>query len=112
MLFLVKTKLPDECKACLVLCTVDSLVTTVVVVVVNKSLDSKEQIRAVFLRLDVNILVFYRFLKSFYPDIVFSTAAAVHADLHFRVLRAGVSPFLARKLAALIGIDYFRYSMP
>ena len=83
-----------------------------VVVVVNKSLDSKEQIRAVFLRLDVNILVFYRFLKSFYPDIVFSTAAAVHADLHFRVLRAGVCPFLARKLAALIGIDYFRYSMP
>ena len=69
-----------------------------VVVVVNKSLDSKEQIRAVFLRLDVNILVFYRFLKSFYPDIVFSTAAAVHADLHFRVLRAGVSPFLARIL--------------
>ena len=45
-------------------------------------------------------------------DIVFSTAAAVHADLHFRVPRAGVSPFLARKLAALIGIDYFRYSMP
>ena len=110
MLFLVKTTLPDECKACLVLCTVDSLVTTVVVV--NKSLDSKEQIRAVFLRLDVNILVFYRFTKSFYPDIVFSTAAAVHADLHFRVLRAGVSPFLARKLAALIGVDYFRYSMP
>ena len=93
-------------------CTVDSLVTTVVVVVVNKSLDSKEQIRAVFLRLDVNILIFYRFTKSFYPDIVFSTAAAVHADLHFRVLRAGVSPFFARKLAALIGIDYFRYSMP
>ena len=83
-----------------------------VVVVANKSLDSKEQNRAVFLRLDVNILVFYRFTKSFYPDIVFSTAAAVHADLHFRVLRAGVSPFLARKLAALIGIDYFRYSMP
>ena len=50
--------------------------TTVVVVVVNKSLDSKEQIRAVFLRLDVNILVFYHFTKSFYPDIVFSTAAA------------------------------------
>ena len=86
--------------------------TTVVVVVVNKSLDSKEQNRAVFLRQDVNILVFYRFLKSFYPDIVFSTAAAVHADLHFRVPRAGVSPFLARKLAALIGVDYFRYSMP
>ena len=72
-------------------CTVDSLVTTVVVVAVNKSLDSKEQNRTVFLRLDVNILVFYRFPKSFYHDIVFSTSAAVHADLHFRVLRAGAS---------------------
>ena len=31
------------------------------------TVDSKEQVRAVFLRLDVNVLVFYRFPKSFYP---------------------------------------------
>lgn len=42
-------------------CTVDSLVTTVIVIVVNESLDSKEQVRAIFLRLDVNVLIFYRF---------------------------------------------------
>ena len=95
MLFLVKTKQSVECRDCLVLCG-DSLVTTVIVAVINESLDSKEQVCVVFLQLDVNILVFYRFPKSFYPDIVFSTAAAVHADLHFRVLRAGISPFLAR----------------
>ena len=59
--------------------------TTVIVVVVNESLDSKEQVRAVFLRLDVNVLVFYRFPKSFNPNVVFGTASAVHADLHFRV---------------------------
>ena len=34
---------------------------------INESLDSKEQVRAVFLRLDVNVLVFYRFPKSFNP---------------------------------------------
>ena len=63
---------------------VSSLVTTVVVVVVNESLDSKEQVRAVFLRPDVNVLIFYRFPKSFYPDVVFCAAAAVHTDLAFR----------------------------
>ena len=68
--------------------------TIVVVVVVNKSLDSIEQIRAVFLRLDVNTFVFYRFPKSFYPDIVFSTAAGVpcspfrSATLHSTANRA------------------------
>ena len=61
------------------------MVTTVVVVVVNESLDSKEQVRAVFLRLDVTVLVFYRFPTSFNPNVVFGTASAVHADLHFRV---------------------------
>ena len=83
-----------------------------IVIVVNESLDSKEQVRAVFLRLDVNVLIFDRFPKSFYPDVVLGAAAAIHADLHFRVLRASVSPFLARKLAALIRVDYFRYSVP
>lgn len=46
-----------------------------IVIVVNESLDSKEQIRAVFLWLDVNVLVFYRFSKSFYPDVVLGVAA-------------------------------------
>ena len=51
--------------------------TTVVVVVVNESLDSKEQVRAVFLRLNVNVLIFYLFLKSFYPDVVHGAASAI-----------------------------------
>ena len=59
--------------------------TTVIVIVINESLDSKELVRAVFLQLDVNVLVFYRFPKSFNPNVVFGTASAVHADLHFRV---------------------------
>ena len=48
------------------------------------TVDSKEQVRAVFLRLDVKVLVFYRFPKSFYPDVVFCAPAAVHTDLAFR----------------------------
>jgi uncharacterized membrane protein YkvI len=88
---------------------VSSLVTTVVVVVVNESLDSKEQVRAVFLQLDVNVHIFYRFSKSFYPDVVIG--AAVHTRLHLRIFSTGVSPFLARKLAALVRVDYFRCSI-
>ena len=95
MLFLVKTKQSDECRDCLVLCG-DSLVTTVIVAGINESLDSKEQVCAVFLWMDVNILVFYRFPKSFYLDVALGAAAAVHADLHLRVLSAGISQFLTR----------------
>ena len=50
--------------------------TTVIVIVINESLDSKEQVRAVFLQLDVNVLVFYRFPKSFNPNVVFGAASA------------------------------------
>ena len=64
-----------------------------VVVVINESLDSKEQARTVFLQLDVNVLVFYRFPKFFYPDVVF--CAAVHTRLHLRIFSTGVSPFLS-----------------
>lgn len=42
---------------------VDSMVTAVVVVVVNESIDSRIQVRSVFLWLNVNILVFYRFRR-------------------------------------------------
>ena len=48
-----------------------------VVVVVNESLDSKEQVRAVFLRLNVNVLIFYRFPKSFHPYVVHGAASAI-----------------------------------
>ena len=44
-------------------CTVDSLVTMVIVIIVNESLDSEEQVRFVFLWLDVNVLIFYSFPK-------------------------------------------------
>ncbi len=43
--------------------TVDSLVTTVIIIIVNESLDSEEQVRFVFLWLDVNVLIFYSFPK-------------------------------------------------
>ena len=51
----------------------------------------KMKARTLFLWLDVNVLVFYRFSKSFYTDVVLGAAATVHADIHFRVLRAGSS---------------------
>ena len=52
---------------------------SMVVVVINESLDSAIERGPVFLWLDVNILVFYRFPKSFNPNVVFGPAAAVHA---------------------------------
>lgn len=86
-------------------CTVDSLMTPVVIVVIDESLDSKEQVRAVFLWLNVNVLVFYRFPKSFYPNVVFCSAATVHAYLHLRALGTCLRPLLACKLAALVRVD-------
>ena len=53
--------------------------TTVIVVVINRTLDSKEQVRAVFLQLDVNVLILYHSPKSFNPDVVFCAAVAIHA---------------------------------
>ena len=53
-----KSKTGKSDRICSGICTlagcVSSLVTTVAVVVVNESLDSKEQVRAVFLRPDAN----------------------------------------------------------
>ena len=59
---------------------------TVIVVVIDESKDSLIKRRAVFLRLDVNIVMFYRSPKSFYPDVVLCPAPAVHTDLLFMVL--------------------------
>lgn len=83
-----------------------------IVIVIDESLDSKEQVRAVFLWLDVNVLVFYRFPKSFYPNVVFGAAAAVHADLHLRVFGTCLRPLPACKLATLIRVDDFGYAIP
>jgi hypothetical protein len=73
-----------------------------VVVVINESLDSAVERGLVFLWQDVNILVFYRFPKSFDPDIVFSSPAAVHDDPHLRVLSTGIKPCLASELTTLV----------
>ena len=108
MLSLVKTKLPNECRACFLLyCWLrpaafsswplgSSLVTSVVVVVVNESLDSKEQVRALFLQHNVNVLILDRFPKSFYPDVVFCAVAAVHTRHHLRIFSTGVSQFIVK----------------
>ena len=79
-----------------------------VVVVINESLDSAVERGPVFLWLDVNILVFYRFPKSFNPNVVFSPAAAVHADSHLRVLSACFNPSLASELATLVRVYNLR----
>ena len=61
--------------------TVDSLVSSMVVIVINETLDFAVDRGSVFLWLDANILVFYRFPKSFNPNLVFGTAAFVHAKV-------------------------------
>lgn len=68
--------------------TVDSLMPSMVVAVIKESLDSAVERRPVFLWQNVNILIFYCFPKPFDPDIVFSSTAAVHADVYLRVLGA------------------------
>ncbi len=84
---------------------------TVVVVVIDESKDSLIKRHAVFLRLDVNIVIFYRSPKSFYPDVVLCPAPAVHTDLHFRMLGARSLPIQAGKLTPLIRVNDFRYSI-
>jgi hypothetical protein len=82
--------------------TVDSLMPSMVVVVINESLDSAVERSPVFLWQDANILIFYCFLKPFDTDIVFSSAAAVHADPHLRVLSPCIKPCLASELTTLV----------
>ena len=50
---------------------------TVVVVVIDESKDSLIKRHAVFLRLDVNVVIFYRSPKSFYPDVVLCQAESI-----------------------------------
>ena len=112
MLFLVKTKQPDESRACLVLYGW----------FLGDDGDSySRQWISWFQRTGprrfppagCKCTHIWSFSKIFLSRCCpWRVAAAIHADLHFRVLRASVSPFLARKLAALIRVDYFRYSMP
>ena len=75
---------------------------SMVVVVINDSLDSAVDRSSVFPWQDVNILIFYCFPKPFDPDIVFSSTAAVHADPHLRMLSTGIKPCLASELTILV----------
>lgn len=59
---------------------VESLVVAVIVVGINEFLLSKSS--SVFLRLYVNVLVFYRFPKSFFTNIVVGAAELIHTDFH------------------------------
>ena len=63
---------------------------SMVVVVINESLDSAVERSPVSLWQNVNVLIFYCFPKPLNPDIVFSSIAAVHADPHLRVLSTGI----------------------
>ena len=58
---------------------VDSLMPSIIVVVIKESLDSVVMCVLVFLWLDVNILVFYRFPKSSDPNGVFNPTETAHA---------------------------------
>ena len=84
---------------------------TVVVVVIDESKDSLIKRRAVFLGLDVNVVIFYRSPKSFNPDNILCPAAAVHANPHFRMFCARFLPIQAGKLTSLIRVNNFRYSI-
>ena len=75
---------------------------SMVVVVINESLDSAVERSSVFLWQNINILIFYCFPKPFDPDIVFSSTAAVHADSRLRVLSIGIKPCLVSELTTLV----------
>ena len=61
--------------------------------------------------LDVNIVIFYRSPKSFYPDVVLCPAPAVHTDLHFRMLSTRFFPIQAGDLTPLIRVYNLRCSV-
>lgn len=56
--------------------TVDSLMPSMIIVVINESLNSAVKHVPFSSRGSINILVFYRFPKSFDPNVVFRPAAA------------------------------------
>lgn len=58
--------------------------------------------RSIFIKLYVNVLVFYRFPKSFIPNIVVGSAELIHTDFHIWIISVGVSEFPTGKLVALI----------
>ena len=58
---------------------VDALMAAVVVVILYLVPDALPQARHVVLRVDVDILRLGGMPKALYPDIVFATAAAIHA---------------------------------
>lgn len=86
--------------------------TTVVVVVAHESKDSLIKSCAVFLRMDVNVIIFNCSPKYFNPDVVLCPASTVHTDPHLRVLRTAIFPFLTSKLAALVRVNNLRRSVP
>lgn len=83
---------------------------TVIVVVVHESKDSLIKRRAVFLRLDVNVVIFYRSPKSFNPDVILCPAATVNADPHFRILCARFLPIREGELTFLS--EFMIYGTP
>ena len=81
---------------------------TVVVVAINESKDSLIKRSAVFLRLDINIVIFFSSPKPFNPDVVLCSAMAVHTDPHFRMLCTRSFPIQAGELTILIRVYDFR----
>ena len=60
--------------------------------------------------MNVNVLVFNRFPKSFYPDVVQAQCPAVHADLDLMEYAGLQSPF-AGVLASLFRVNDFGRSV-
>ena len=76
VLLLVKVMPPTVGKNLLLRLSVDSLVTSEAVIVVNELKDSKDSVierRANFLRLDVKIVILFCFPIFYYPDVVFGS---------------------------------------
>lgn len=77
---------------------------SVIIVVINESMDTLIQFYTVVLWQQVNKLIFYRFPKSLYPDIVFSPTSSIHAYLHLWVSITSINPSFASELTALVRV--------
>lgn len=88
----------------------DSLMTSPVVVIINKVRNSTPQCDHVILRVQVDIFSLNGPSKAFYPDIVKALSSAIHTNL-YSIRLTSFQPLLADVLAPLVGVDDFWCTM-
>ena len=85
----------------------DSLMTSPIVVTINKVRNSTPQCNHVILRVQVDIFSLNGPPKALYLDIIKASGYAVHTNL-YSISLTSFLPLLAGGLAYLVGVDDFR----